>query len=141
MNEKELNERYTLDIEVLKKEKYITDDMTNEQKHKMIRLNQQYSLCEDGIENMSKRVYMQQNPDVYEKEFRLITKSVYFEHCGIVGQGFIMSISRWYDRMYRIYSTYFEKPYSVHHEHIYLTLEELFEALNNKYTIKRNRNE
>ena len=138
MDDKELVSLYELDIKLLKSEGFITDNMTNDEKYKMIRLNQQYLMCEDGIENMTKKEYMRQNPDNFD--FGLLAKSVYFVHCGIVGQGYVMAISRWWDRMYRIHSHFFEKPYSVHHEDIYLTLEELFEALNNKYTIEKRKN-
>jgi len=138
MDEKELVGLYELDIKLLKSEGFITEDMDNNTKYKMIRLNQQYLMVEDGIENMSKDEYMRQNPDNFD--FGLIAKSVYFIHCGIVGQGYVMGISRWFDRMYRIHSHFFEKPYSVHHEDIYLTLEELFDALNNKYTIEKRKN-
>jgi hypothetical protein len=135
----ELVPLYALDIEVLKREGYITDDMSNSQKYKMIRLNQQWLLCEesdDGIMCITKkRQWMQQNPDNFD--YGLLGKNAYFVHCGIVGEGYIYGIGRWYDRMYLVKSDSFQtKKARIHESDIYLTLGELLEALNTKYEIK-----
>jgi hypothetical protein len=127
---------YKLDIEILKREGYITDDMSNDQKYKMIRLNQQWNMVEDGMTNLKKRDYMRENPDNFD--YGLLGKEVYFCHCGIVGQGYVMAISRWYDRMYRIHSNKFEKPSSVHYSDIFTKLDDLFNHLNSKNELEEN---
>jgi hypothetical protein len=140
MENEELVPLYALDIEVLKREGYITDDMSNSQKYKMIRLNQQWLLCEesdDGIMCITKkRQWMQQNPDNFE--YGLLGKNAYFVHCGVVGDGYIYGIGRWYDRMYYVKTDSFDnvKRVRIHESDIYLTLGELFEALNSKYKIE-----
>ena len=140
MENDELVAVYKLDIEVLKREGYITEDMSNSQKYKMIRLNQQWLLCEesdDGIMCITKkRQWMQQNPDNFD--YGLLGKNVYFVHCGIVGDGYIYGIGRWYDRMYIVKTDSFDnvKRARIHESDIYLTLDELFNALNTKYEIK-----
>ena len=140
MENDELVAVYKLDIEVLKQEGYITDDMSNSQKYKMIRLNQQWLLCEesdDGIMCITKkRQWMQQNPDNFD--YGLLGKNAYFVHCGVVGEGYIYGIGRWYDRMYYVKTDSFDKVSRarIHESDIYLTLDELFKALNNKYEIK-----
>ncbi len=140
MENDELVPLYKLDIEVLKREGYITDDMSNDQKYKMIRLNQQWLLCEesdDGIQCITKkRQWMLQNPDNFE--YGLLCKNVYFIHCGVVGNGWVSGVARWYDRMYFVKTDSFA-PSSrarIHESDIYLTEEELFQALNTKYEIK-----
>lgn len=134
MDDKELVGLYELDIKLLKSEGFITDSMTNDEKYKMIRLNQQYLMCEDKVEGMTKNEYMLQNPDNFD--YGMLAKSVYFVHSGKLGQGYVMAISRWFDRAYRIHSHFFNKPVSVNHKDIFLTMEELFEELNSKYRIE-----
>jgi hypothetical protein len=140
MENDELVPLYKLDIEVLKQEGYITNDMSNSQKYKMIRLNQQWLLCEesdDGIMCITKkRQWMLQNPDNFE--YGLLGKNAYFVHCGVVGEGYIYGIGRWYDRMYYVKTDSFDKVKRarIHESDIYLTLDELFKALNTKYEIK-----
>ena len=92
MDDKELVGLYELDIKLLKSEGFITDSMDNDTKYKMIRLNQQYLMCEDKVEGMDKHQYMLQNPDNFD--YGLLAKSVYFVHSGKVGQGYVMAISR-----------------------------------------------
>jgi hypothetical protein len=140
MENDELIPLYKLDIEVLKQEGYITEDMSNSQKYKMIRLNQQWLLCEesdDGIMCITKkRQWMLQNPDNFD--YGLLGKNAYFVHCGIVGEGYIYGIGRWYDRMYYVKTDSFDKVSRarIHESDIYLTLDELLKALNTKYEIK-----
>jgi hypothetical protein len=140
MENDELVPLYKLDIEVLKQEGYITNDMSNSQKYKMIRLKQQWLLCEesdDGIMCITKkRQWMLQNPDNFE--YGLLGKNAYFVHCGVVGEGYIYGIGRWYDRMYYVKTDSFDKVKRarIHESDIYLTLDELFKALNTKYEIK-----
>jgi hypothetical protein len=127
---------YELDLAILKREGYITDTTSNDEKYRLVRLQQQYIMSEDSIENMTKKKYMLQNPDNYQSDFALVGKWVYFVHCGKVGEGDVKAISRWFDRMYRIKSNLWEVDASVHHSSIFLTLDELLEALNTKYEIK-----
>jgi hypothetical protein len=142
MENDELIPLYKLDIEVLKQEGYITDDMSNSQKYKMIRLNQQWLLCEesdDGIMCITKkRQWMQQNPDNFD--YGLLGKNAYFVHCGVVGDGYIYGIGRWYNRMYYVKTDSFDKVKRarIHESDIYLSLDELFRALNTKYKIGKN---
>ena len=139
MENDELVAVYKLDIEVLKQEGYITDDMSNSQKYKMIRLNQQWLLCEesdDGIMCITKkRQWMQQNPDNFD--YGLLGKNAYFVHCGVVGEGYIYGIGRWYDRMYYVKTDSFDnvKRARIHESDIYLTIDDLLKALNTKYEI------
>ena len=143
-NDDELVPLYKLDIEVLRQEGYITEDMSNSQKYKMIRLNQQWLLCEesdDGIMCITKkRQWMLQNPDNFE--YGLLGKNAYFVHCGIVGEGYIYGIGRWYGRMYIVRTDSFDnvKRARIHESDIYLTLDELFKALNTKYKIEEKKN-
>jgi hypothetical protein len=129
-----LLDEYQLDLKVLTHEGYITDDMSDEQKYNKIRLNQQWLMVEDGMTNLNKSDYMRSNPDDFD--YGMLGKDVYFVHCGIVGQGYVMAIARWYDRMYRVQSKYFEVPSRVHHSNIFTNLEDLFKSLNNYYTIE-----
>jgi hypothetical protein len=136
---------YDLDIQVLKQQGYITDDMSNDQKYKIIRLNQQWLLCEesdDGIIGIKKKRQwmLSQNPDNFD--YGLLGKNVYFIHCGIVGDGYIYGIGRWYDRMYLVksHSSNKFKSARIHESNIYLTLDELFKALNTKYKIEEKDN-
>ena len=141
LENEELVSLYELDIKLLKSEGFITDKMTNDEKYKMIRLNQQWLLCEesdDGIQCITKkRQWMIQNPDNFE--YGLLCKNVYFVHCGIVGMGWVSGVARWYDRMYYVKTDdSFEgaNRVRVHESDIYLSEEELFQALNTKYEIK-----
>ena len=129
-----LLDEYQLDLKVLTHEGFITDDMSDEQKYKMIRLNQQWLMVEDCMGNMKKHQYMESNPDDFD--YGMLGKNVYFVHCGIVGQGYCMAISRWYDRMYRIHSDKFLKPSSVHHSNIFTKIDDLFNHINDNYKIE-----
>ena len=133
-----LLDQYALDLKVLKQEGYITNDMSDEQKYKMIRLNQQWLLCDqsdDGIMGITKKKqWMLQNPDNFE--YGLLGKNVYFIHCGKIGEGYIYGVARWYNRMYFIKSNYIQSGARISEDNLYLTLEELFKALNSKYKIE-----
>lgn len=127
-------EEYPLDLKVLTQEGFIKDNMTDQEKYKIIKLNQQWLLVEDGM-GMKKREYITYgNPDKFE--YGLLAKSVYFIHCGIIGQGYVMAISRWYDRMYRVQSDKFTVPSSIHHSNLFIKLEDLFNHINENYKIE-----
>ena len=130
---------YELDLKVLTNEGYITDDMSDEQKYKMIRLNQQWLLCDqsdDGVMGITKKKqWFLQNPDNFE--YGLLGKNVYFAHCGKIGEGYIYGVARWYNRMYYIKSSYIKSGARISEDNLYLTLEDLFKALNSdKYKIE-----
>ena len=127
-------EQHILDIKVLTNEGYITDNMSDEQKYKAIKLNQQWLMVEDCMGNMKKHQYMNNDPDDFD--YGMLDKHVYFIHCGIIGEGYCMAISRWHDRMYRIHSNKFIKPSSVHHSNIFSKIEDLFNHLNDNYIIE-----
>ena len=133
-----LLEEYQLDLKVLTSEGYITDDMSDEQKYKVIRLNQQWLLCDqsdDGIMGITKKKqWFLQNPDNFE--YGLLGKNVYFVHCGKIVEGYVYGVARWYNRMYFIKSNYIKRA-RISEDNLYLNLYELFEALNSdKYKIE-----
>ena len=134
-----LLDEYELDIKILKHEGFITDDMSDEKKYKMIRLNQQWLLCDqsdDGIMCITKKKqWMLQNPDNFE--YGLLGKNVYFIHCGKIGEGYVYGVARWYNRMYYIKSNNINSKARISEDNLYLNLYELFEALNSdKYKIE-----
>ena len=113
--------------------------MSDEKKYKMIRLNQQWLLCDqsdDGIMCITKKKqWMLQNPDNFE--YGLLGKNVYFIHCGKIGEGYVYGVARWYNRMYYIKSNNINSKARISEDNLYLNLYELFEALNSdKYKIE-----